>query len=88
MDEQITESETVLVNVLALLIASTCLAEPSRKAGFDEALNYMREIFFKEYKGRAAALLYLIQETSARFQSDDVLAKKLLQLGETSSTRN
>ena len=29
MDEQITESETVLVNVLALLIASTCLAEPS-----------------------------------------------------------
>jgi hypothetical protein len=85
---QITESDTVLINVLALLLASTCIAEPGRKAGFDEALAYIRDAFLKDYKGKAAGLVEHIRTRAAYFQNDDALVKKLLQLGDAPTARN
>ena len=87
-DDKLSESDAVLVNVLALLITSTCIAEPGRKVGFDETLGYIRDAFLKEYKGKAAGLVELIRDRTAHFQQDEAILKKLLQVGSASSARN
>jgi hypothetical protein len=87
-DEKLSEADAVLVNVLALLIASTCIAEPGRKVGFDEALGCIRDAFLKDYKGKAAGLVELIRDRAAHFQQGEALLNKLLQVGSTSSARN
>jgi hypothetical protein len=87
-EDQITEADAVLINVLALLIASTCIAEPGRKAGFDEALAYMRDTFLNDYKGKAGGLVEHIRTRAAHFRNDDALVKKLLQFAEAPTDRN
>jgi hypothetical protein len=87
-DDQITETEAVLINVLWLLIASTCVAQPSRKAGFDEALASIRDTFLTENSAKAAALMELIRDRPSHFQNDQAPLNKLLQIGGTLSARN
>jgi hypothetical protein len=86
-DDQITESEAAFANILALLISSTCIAEPGRKAGFDAALAAIRDTFVNGGKGKPAALTELIRDRSNAFQNEEEPLNKLLRSSGASASR-
>jgi hypothetical protein len=80
-DDQITETEAAFASVLALLISSTCIAEPGRKAGFDAALASIRDTFLTHNNSKAAGLTELIRQRSEAYQNQEEPLNKLLRSG-------
>jgi len=76
-DNQITETDEALVQILALLIGSMTIADPERQAGMDAALAHIRDHFLTAKKSKSAALIENIRRRATDNRSDPALLNLL-----------
>ena len=76
-DQQITETDEVVLTLLSLLIGTTIVAEPDRRKGMNDALAYVRDGFKDAGKIKAAALTEAIRTRSTDMQSNPALVNLL-----------
>ncbi len=76
-NDQVNQTDLVVVELMALIIGGAVIMNPERQAGIDESMAFMVNHFANTGLNKAAALVEQIRRKAADNRSDPALLHKL-----------